>query len=399
MGVAIIFAIAQILHERGGRIAQRHRHLERAELLHIRVRFLERGVDGVALRRTGEIDDGIGEREFALRAAEAVVGGPGVDGELQAARVGQTDVLHRHAHDAPREIARITTTVDHTAEPVERGIRVGAAHAFVKRRHLVVELLAALVEAATRAARDLGGLRHADASLDRKVGRDLEHVERTTTIAIGRAGEQVERRFVDLDIRPAWPAPTQASLRVGERATHDLGGVGGLQCAQHIHPRPRQQCAHHLEGRVLGGRTDEHQRAVLDVRQEGVLLGFVEAVHLVEEQHRAPTGRGPLGLRLFDRGAYVFDARHHRRQGDELRVRPLCDKAREGGLSGPGRPPQHHRVQAAGLERDAQRFAGPEHLRLTDDVGDAARSHPVRERTIGERAFRRGGRCAAPRLH
>ncbi len=131
VGVAITFAVAQILHERGGRIAQRHRHLERTELLHIRVRFLERGVDGVALRRTGEIDDGVGEREFALRAAEAVVGGPGVDGELQAARVGQTDVLHRHAHDAPREIARITTTVDHTAEPVKRGIRVGAAHAFV----------------------------------------------------------------------------------------------------------------------------------------------------------------------------------------------------------------------------------------------------------------------------
>ena len=189
MGIAIPCAVAQIPHERGGCIAQRQRHLERAELLHIRVRFLERGVDGVALRRTGEIDDGVGEREFTLRAAEAVVGGPSVDGELQSARVGKTDVLHRHAHDAPRQIARVATAIDHAAEPVECSIRVGAAHAFVQRRHLVVELLAALVEAATRAARDLGGLRHADASFDRKVDCDLEHVERTTTVAISRAGE------------------------------------------------------------------------------------------------------------------------------------------------------------------------------------------------------------------
>ena len=54
---------------------------------------------------------------------------------------------------------------------------------------------------------------------------------------------------------------------------------------QHVHARARQQRADDLERRILGGRADERQRAVLDVRQEGVLLRLVEAMHLVEEQH------------------------------------------------------------------------------------------------------------------
>ena len=60
------------------------------------------------------------------------------------------------------------------------------------------------------------------------------------------------------------------------------------QSAQHVNARARQQRVVELERRVLGGRADEHERAVLDPRQKCVLLRLVEAMHLVEEQHGAP---------------------------------------------------------------------------------------------------------------
>src|SRR5919112_5273328 len=51
--------------------------------------------------------------------------------------------------------------------------------------------------------------------------------------------------------------------------------------------RAREQSAVHLERRVLGGCADHDDRAVLDIGQHGVLLGFVEAMDLVDEHHRA----------------------------------------------------------------------------------------------------------------
>ena len=42
-----------------------------------------------------------------------------------------------------------------------------------------------------------------------------------------------------------------------------------------------------FEGRVFGGCADEADGAALDVGQEGVLLGFVEAMDFVDEERGA----------------------------------------------------------------------------------------------------------------
>src|SRR3546814_3787737 len=67
----------------------------------------------------------------------------------------QTDVLDRHARDAPCEIRRIDAAVEHACKPVQRRIRIAAAHGFMQRRDLVVEILALLVKAAQPAANQL----------------------------------------------------------------------------------------------------------------------------------------------------------------------------------------------------------------------------------------------------
>ena len=64
-------------------------------------------------------------------------------------------------------------------------------------------------------------------------------------------------------------------------------GLLAVQVAQLKDPRPGDQRANDLKERILGGRTDEGDGAVLDVREQGVLLGLVPAVDLIHEQDRS----------------------------------------------------------------------------------------------------------------
>jgi hypothetical protein len=161
--------------------------------------------------------------------------------------------------------------------------------------------------------------------------------------------------------------------RVASARSSKLPEILRGQRLEHVHPRPRQQRVVHFERRVLGGRADENQRAVLDIGQEGVLLRLVEAMHLVEKQHRV--ARAAQAARLLHHGADVLDAREHRRQRDELRVRAVRHQARQRRLAGARRTPQNHRMRPPGLERAAQRRAGSQQVRLpTYSSSDCGRS-------------------------
>src|SRR5205823_4056980 len=70
--------------------------------------------------------------------------------------------------------------------------------------------------------------------------------------------------------------------RLRPRSIDDVVG----QRLEHVHGGARQERAVHLERRVLGRRADERQQALLDKRQERVLLRLVEAMYLVDEQDR-----------------------------------------------------------------------------------------------------------------
>ena len=95
-----------------------------------------------------------------------------------------------------------------------------------------------------------------------------------------RRGEQLEGVVVDLR------RVGDAALGVGQRSPHQLGDLLGPERAQLVDLRAREQRGVDLEVRVLGGRPDQGHEAVLDRRQQSVLLGLVEAVDLVEEEDR-----------------------------------------------------------------------------------------------------------------
>ncbi len=122
-------------------------HFVAALALYIGQRRLVGAVNGIALGRTGEVDNSLGEGELSLGAAQALLYLPGIEAQAEGARVGVADIFACHAHDAPRQIQRIAASVQHPAKPIRGGVRGRASYSLVQGADLVIEQVSALVEA------------------------------------------------------------------------------------------------------------------------------------------------------------------------------------------------------------------------------------------------------------
>src|SRR3989442_38855 len=78
------------------------------------------------------------------------------------------------------------------------------------------------------------------------------------------------------------------------------------------------------EGRILGRRTDQDYVALLDVGQKRILLGFVEAMNFVDEDHRA-TAHPARPLGVGHHSLDFLDAAEHGAEWDELAMRHTRD--------------------------------------------------------------------------
>ena len=125
-------------------------------------------------------------------------------------------------------------------------------------------------------------------------------------------------------------------------------------------------------------RADQDARAVLHVGQEDVLLGFVEAVDLVDEEDRAHAAE--LVARAVAHLADLGDVGDHARAAHEFALRGARDHLREGGLAAAGRAEEDDVREAVRLDHAAEELAGPEDVRLSGDFLERARPHARRER-------------------
>ena len=320
------------------------------------------------------------QRQLSLRAPQPLLDLPGVEPQGERPRVRVADVLGGDAHEAPREVEGVASAVEHPREPVQRTVRARPADRLVQGGDLVVERIAPLVEAPPRAAfehpqhrffgQDAGAVR----AVRGEVRGDLQQVQRAPGVAVGGLGQQPAQRRGHLDPHRAQPA-----FGVRERPIDHGFDRAGVQRLQDVDPRPGQQGVVELERGVLRRRPHEDDRPVLHVRQEGVLLALVEAVHLVDEQHAVFPLLRPAALRLGDDLADLLHPGQHRREREEAGVRVRGDEPSQGRLAGAGRPPEDHRVGAARLDGDAQRPAGAEEVRLPHQLVEGAGPHAVGE--------------------
>ena len=180
----------------------------------------------------------------------------------------------------------------------------------------------------------------------------FQRVVRGARVAVGEDGDAFEHAFGDVELLVA-----QAALFVGHGALQQAEDLVAGERLQRVHARAREQGSDHLEGRIFRGRADQDDVAGFDVRQKGVLLRLVEAVHLVHEDDGAASGAAGVlggGHDVLD----FADAAQHGAEGHEFGMRAARDQARQRGLAAARRSPENHRAELVAA-RWPRAAAGP----------------------------------------
>ena len=86
-------------------------------------------------------------------------------------------------------------------------------------------------------------------------------------VAAGALRQERERIPIDFDTLPPQP-----SIPVGDSPAKDLRYARISKRLEYIHSRPRNEWRIDFEERVLGSRADQHDDAILDPREQRILL-------------------------------------------------------------------------------------------------------------------------------
>ena len=176
--------------------------------------------------------------------------------------------------------------------------------------------------------------------------------------------------------RPARRARARVLERRGAASTRKLG-VG-----QRLEPhdaRARQQRRDDLEARVLGRRADQRDSAGLDVGQQRVLLGLVEAMDLVDEQQRprADWSRRVAALAIASRTSLTPAS-----TADSATAR-RCSACRAAARAWSCRSPVGPTGSTTGWRGRAPGStdaSGPDQVGLPDELLERPRPHPLGQR-------------------
>ena len=161
---------------------------------------------------------------------------------------------------------------------------------------------------------------------------ELQGVEGDAGVAADGRGQRLDRLVVHVDCQLA-----EAALAVGEGAANEDLDLRLVQRLEGEDAGAGEEGPDDLERGVLGRGADEGDGAVLDIREDGVLLGFVEAVDLVDEEDGLlPSPRACFG----HNPSQVGDAGGDGGDGDEVGGGLGRDDAGERRLAGARRAPE-----------------------------------------------------------
>ena len=185
---------------------------------------------------------------------------------------------------------------------------------------------------------------------------------------------------------------------VGEGAVEEGDDLGLLEGAEGVDAAAGEQRGDDFEAGVFGGGADEADAAALDVGEEGVLLGLVEAVDLVDEEDGAgAVGGGLFGVDhdLLD----LFDAGEDGGELDEGGRGEVGDDLGEGGFADAGRAPEDERGGVVVFDLQAEGFAGSEEVGLAEELVEGAGAHALGERGALERGVGGGVEVGGEEAH
>ena len=358
---------------------------EGAAFLQVGLRGPESGVGRVALWRGGQINGGVGQRDLRLGQAEKFAGLLGGDGEEQPAGVGQADILAGGNDEAPGNEADVFPGMEHFGQPIERGIGIAAADAFDEGAdRIVVRIILGIVDHGFALDAFLDdGAGQADGAIRRRFGGQrgqLEGVEAAAGVPVADLGQMRGGLLIKADLPGA-----QTAFRIGQSTVQEGAQIGRRERTKLEDERAGDKRAVDVEKWIHRRRPDQPHRAALHVGKEDILLGFVEAVNFVDEEHGAGAVAGEA------QGGGGHDLAHfghralHAAQALEAGVGGAGDDFGQAGLARAGRTVEDDGRKPVGFDGATEKFAGPEDVFLSGVFVQGSRPHPLGQRGVGRR--------------
>src|SRR5882724_11125566 len=127
VGVLIVLAVAKAFHQARGSVAKMQRDRFGRGALDVFLNSTVGGIKRIRFWRDAQIDNCLRQREITFGHADEIHCIASGHTESESPRFGESDVFHRHAHDATRDVKRIFAGFEHAREPVESGVGVAIA--------------------------------------------------------------------------------------------------------------------------------------------------------------------------------------------------------------------------------------------------------------------------------
>ena len=159
-----------------------------------------------------------------------------------------------------------------------------------------------------------------------------------------------------------------AALRVGHCPLQQLFDILLLQRLQFEDHRSGEQSAVHLKVRVLCRRADQNQGAVLHKRKQVILLAFIKAVNLVDEQNCLLPVHAEVLLRLLHDCLHILFPGDGRIDLGEFGLRRVGDDAGECRLSRARRSVKNERAQLVCPDRPVEQLIFADDVLLPDHL-------------------------------
>ncbi len=197
---------------------------------------------------------------------------------------------------------------------------------------------------------------------------DLQCRQSVSRITVRNSRKEHLRVFVEARFYLAEPL-----LRIRQSAVKKLRDRLRTERTQLEDKRTRSQRRIDEEVGIVGGRANQHDRAVLDIRQKDVLLGFVESVDFVDEKKRSESAEF-----VACAVAYLSDvghARNYARKTHKAAFRRARDNFRQCRLAAAGRTIEDDVCEPVGLNHPSQQLSFAQNVILSHDFVEGLRAH------------------------
>ena len=241
----------------------------------------------------------MGEGDSSFGHAKKLKGLLGRDGDLEGRGISEADVFGGGDDESTGNKAGVFSGVEHFREPVKGGIRIGSPDGFDEGRDGVVVLVAiGVVEDGFLLDRlSCDGEIENDGAIDGWGGEDGEFKsgERLAGISVGLLGKMLKGLGMSLDghLSEAAFLVVDGSMQQGD----EVRGRNGFELKD---LGAGDERGVDVKVGIVGSGSDEAHGAALQVGEEGVLLGFVEAVDLVDKQDGGLIAEGLVRAGRFD---------------------------------------------------------------------------------------------------